>query len=194
MISAHLRRVAPWGAEVELTPREAAPGALLAGGGPGEAAALRALEGAYGKAPVKVGSGGAIPLCVLLARTLPSAEIILWVPPTTPRRSTPPMRASTCATSSARRGRCARRGRERTFVRRRVTTSRSSAMDGLEPGTDHPYEYAVELDGERRLAARPSTTFPASAIAHCSTPGRANSIVVVRLVPRSRCRTSRRTR
>jgi cysteinylglycine-S-conjugate dipeptidase len=77
-LSAHLRQVAPWGAALELTPREAAPGALLAGGGPGEAAALRALEGAYGKAPVKVGSGGAIPLCVLLAQALPAAEILLW--------------------------------------------------------------------------------------------------------------------
>jgi acetylornithine deacetylase/succinyl-diaminopimelate desuccinylase-like protein len=77
-ISEHLRRVAPWGVEVGLTPGEAAPGALLAGGGPGEAAALRALEGAYGKAPVKVGSGGAIPLCVLLAQAYPDAEIILW--------------------------------------------------------------------------------------------------------------------
>ncbi|MEA2341674.1 MAG: cysteinylglycine-S-conjugate dipeptidase, partial [Solirubrobacteraceae bacterium] len=77
-IAEHLRRVAPWGVEVALTPGEAAAGALLAGGGPGEAAAARALEGAYGKAPVKVGSGGAIPLCVLLAQAYPDAEIILW--------------------------------------------------------------------------------------------------------------------
>ena len=74
----HLRAVAPWGVQLTVTPGEAAPGALLASDGPGLAAASRAMETAYGKPAVKIGSGGAIPLCVDFARALPNADIVLW--------------------------------------------------------------------------------------------------------------------
>jgi acetylornithine deacetylase/succinyl-diaminopimelate desuccinylase-like protein len=77
-IAGHLERAAPWGVQVTITPHETAPGAMLVGAGRFGGAAERAMAGAYGKEPVKVGSGGAIPLCVTLARTYPDAEIILW--------------------------------------------------------------------------------------------------------------------
>jgi acetylornithine deacetylase/succinyl-diaminopimelate desuccinylase-like protein len=77
-IIAHLQARVPWGAQLTCTPREAAAGAVLAGDGPAAATAADALEQAYGKPPVKVGSGGAIPLCVTLAQAFPQAEIVLW--------------------------------------------------------------------------------------------------------------------
>ncbi|MCW2958145.1 MAG: dipeptidase [Solirubrobacterales bacterium] len=77
-IVAHLRAHVPWGAALTTTPLEAAAGAVLAEDGPYAAAAAAAMEQAYGKAAVKVGSGGAIPLCVTLAQSFPAAEIVLW--------------------------------------------------------------------------------------------------------------------
>lgn len=74
----HLQRVAPWDVRVTCTPGETASGAVLAAAGPGAEAARRALAGAYGKEPVAVGSGGAIPLCVTLSQVLPDAPIVLW--------------------------------------------------------------------------------------------------------------------
>ncbi len=74
----HLHAQAVWGAQLTVTPGETAGGAVLAGDGPYAAAAAQALHDAYGKAPVRVGSGGAIPLCVTLAQAFPDAEIILW--------------------------------------------------------------------------------------------------------------------
>lgn len=77
-ITAHLQARVPWGAQLTCTPQEAAPGAVLAGDGPAAALAAQALADAYGKPAVKVGSGGAIPLCVTLAQAFPDAEIVLW--------------------------------------------------------------------------------------------------------------------
>lgn len=77
-VMAHLMEHAPWGVQVSCVPGEIARGAVLAADGPGAQAARRALHGAYGKEAVAVGSGGAIPLCVTLAKTLPDADIVLW--------------------------------------------------------------------------------------------------------------------
>jgi acetylornithine deacetylase/succinyl-diaminopimelate desuccinylase-like protein len=77
-IIAHLEANVPWGAQLTTTPLAAASGAVLAGDGPSAASAAQALHEAYGKAAVKVGSGGAIPLCVTLAQAFSSAEIVLW--------------------------------------------------------------------------------------------------------------------
>lgn len=77
-IIAHLESHVPWGAQLTCTRHETAGGAILAGDGPSAAAAATALEQAYGKPAVKVGSGGAIPLCVTLAQMFPDAEIVLW--------------------------------------------------------------------------------------------------------------------
>lgn len=77
-IAAHLREAAPWGVRVDAQPRQFARGFRLAEGGPGDAAARAAMAEAYGKDAVAVGSGGAIPLVVVLAEALPGAEILLW--------------------------------------------------------------------------------------------------------------------
>jgi acetylornithine deacetylase/succinyl-diaminopimelate desuccinylase-like protein len=77
-IIAHLAAHVPWGARLTCTRREAAAGAVLAGDGPAAAVAAQAMAEAYGKDAVKVGSGGAIPLCVTLAHAFPDAEIVLW--------------------------------------------------------------------------------------------------------------------
>lgn len=77
-IVAHLERHVPWGAQLTTTRGETAGGAVLAEDGPFAAAAAAAMAQAYGKDAVKVGSGGAIPLCVTLAQSYPEAEIVLW--------------------------------------------------------------------------------------------------------------------
>jgi acetylornithine deacetylase/succinyl-diaminopimelate desuccinylase-like protein len=75
----HLRAAAPWGVAVEVTPSPASADGFLADTtGPGYRAALSALERAYGKPAVKLGSGGSIPLVTLLDRALPDAEIVIW--------------------------------------------------------------------------------------------------------------------
>jgi acetylornithine deacetylase/succinyl-diaminopimelate desuccinylase-like protein len=76
-IAAHVRAATPHGADVQTRIGGTAFGWRLPPGGRGEEAALRALEGAYGKAPVKVGSGGAIPLVDTLAGAT-GADIVLW--------------------------------------------------------------------------------------------------------------------
>jgi acetylornithine deacetylase/succinyl-diaminopimelate desuccinylase-like protein len=78
LIAAHLRAAAPWNVQVETELRQFARGFRLAEGGPGEAAARRAMAQAYGKQAVAVGSGGAIPLVVVLSEAIPGAEILLW--------------------------------------------------------------------------------------------------------------------
>jgi acetylornithine deacetylase/succinyl-diaminopimelate desuccinylase-like protein len=77
-IAAHLRAAAPWGVRAEVEARQFARGFRLVEGGPGDAAARAAMADAYGKDAVAVGSGGAIPLVVVLAEALPGAEILLW--------------------------------------------------------------------------------------------------------------------
>ena len=76
-IEAHLRAAAPAGVHVTITQGGRERGWRLPPGGRGEQAAMRALEGAYGKPGVAVGSGGAIPLVDVLARAT-GAEIVLW--------------------------------------------------------------------------------------------------------------------
>ncbi|MGE4425836.1 MAG: M20/M25/M40 family metallo-hydrolase [Solirubrobacteraceae bacterium] len=76
----HVRRVAPWGVELDLVEGAHAPGALLAGDGPVTAAAATALESGYAAPAVRIGSGGAIPLCADLSRIYPDAEFVLWGP------------------------------------------------------------------------------------------------------------------
>lgn len=76
----HVFRVAPWGVQLKIAPGASAPGALLAEDGPVAAAAARALEAGYAAPAVRIGSGGAIPLCADLARTYPDAEFVLWGP------------------------------------------------------------------------------------------------------------------
>jgi acetylornithine deacetylase/succinyl-diaminopimelate desuccinylase-like protein len=76
----HLESHAPWGAQVQVERVDAVPGFRCATGGPGYAAARRALEEAYGKPPGEAGSGGSIPLLQTLQQAAPNAEFILWGP------------------------------------------------------------------------------------------------------------------
>ncbi len=78
LVRDHLLAAAPWGARVAVTAGAGAPGFAATGDGPGLQAARRALERAYGKASVDVGSGGSIPLVTTLAATYPAAEIVVW--------------------------------------------------------------------------------------------------------------------
>jgi acetylornithine deacetylase/succinyl-diaminopimelate desuccinylase-like protein len=76
----HLESHAPWGAQVQVERVDAVPGFRCATGGPGYAAARRALAEAYGKPPGEAGSGGSIPLLQTLQEAAPNAEFILWGP------------------------------------------------------------------------------------------------------------------
>jgi acetylornithine deacetylase/succinyl-diaminopimelate desuccinylase-like protein len=76
----HLESRAPWGAQVQVERVDAAPPFRCQTDGPGYAAARRALEEAYGRAPGEAGSGGSIPLLQTLQKAAPNAEFILWGP------------------------------------------------------------------------------------------------------------------
>jgi acetylornithine deacetylase/succinyl-diaminopimelate desuccinylase-like protein len=76
----HLESHAPWGAQVQVDRVDAVPGFRCPTDGPAYAAARRALEKAYGRAPREAGSGGSIPLLQTLQQAAPNAEFILWGP------------------------------------------------------------------------------------------------------------------
>jgi acetylornithine deacetylase/succinyl-diaminopimelate desuccinylase-like protein len=79
-LEAHLLSHAPWGAQVEVQRTKAAPAFACRTDGPGYAAARRALEDAYGKAPGEAGNGASIPLLGTLQEVAPDAEFVLWGP------------------------------------------------------------------------------------------------------------------
>jgi acetylornithine deacetylase/succinyl-diaminopimelate desuccinylase-like protein len=74
----HLESVVPWGAQLTVTEGAIAHGFAAADGGPAYTAATAALEDAYGKPAVNIGSGGSIPLVTALAHAVPQAEIVVW--------------------------------------------------------------------------------------------------------------------
>ncbi len=78
LVRDHLLAAAPWDVRVALTKGSTAPGFTATGDGPGLQAARRAMQAAYGKEAVDVGSGGSIPLVTALAATYPEAEIVVW--------------------------------------------------------------------------------------------------------------------
>ena len=78
LVRDHLLAAVPFGARVQITPGEGAEGFAAGGEGPGVAAARAAMQLAYGKAAVAIGSGGSIPLVTTLSATYPDAEIIVW--------------------------------------------------------------------------------------------------------------------
>ena len=71
---------APWGVEVSIREGayEAGRGFLLDTSGPAMTAARAALEEAFGRGVMEMGSGGSIPLVPMLADTFPDIEILLW--------------------------------------------------------------------------------------------------------------------
>ncbi|MFC9325267.1 dipeptidase [Kitasatospora sp. NPDC057015] len=76
-LSAHLRAAAPWGVQVEVETESTGSPFEAATGGPAYGALDTAMREVYGKPMSFLGQGGSIPLCNVLARTFPSAEIIL---------------------------------------------------------------------------------------------------------------------
>lgn len=74
----HLEDHAPWGVEVKVERGTGGHGLLVRTDGPAFAAMRRAMEAAYGRAPVEVGSGGSIPLVPVLAGAFPDAEILVY--------------------------------------------------------------------------------------------------------------------
>jgi cysteinylglycine-S-conjugate dipeptidase len=76
-LAAQLCEAAPWGVRVTVE-REATGAPFLADqGGPAYATMSAALAEAYGTPATRLGQGGSIPLCTVLADTYPDAEIIL---------------------------------------------------------------------------------------------------------------------
>lgn len=74
----HLESVAPWHVRVKITPQGTGEGFLAETGGPGYAAAGRALEAAFGRPVVHYGQGGSIPLVAAFLEGQPGTEMILW--------------------------------------------------------------------------------------------------------------------
>lgn len=74
----HLNEHAPWGVRTTLTDGAVAHGFAARSDGAAYRAASAAMEDAYGKRAVQVGSGGSIPLVTTLAQAVPQAEIIVW--------------------------------------------------------------------------------------------------------------------
>lgn len=74
---AHLRAVAPWGAQVEIERDMVAEPFAARTDGPAYERMAHAMEIAFGQPMTTAGEGGSIPLCTVLQQTYPQAEIIL---------------------------------------------------------------------------------------------------------------------
>jgi acetylornithine deacetylase/succinyl-diaminopimelate desuccinylase-like protein len=77
LVTEHLKRVAPWGVDVEITPDIGGKAWGTRAEGPAFAAAQRALEKGYGKKPVLMGCGGSIPFVEPFADALGGAPALL---------------------------------------------------------------------------------------------------------------------
>jgi acetylornithine deacetylase/succinyl-diaminopimelate desuccinylase-like protein len=77
-LAAHLKAVAPWGAQVEITSRGQGQAFRADTSSPAYAAMAAAMSAAYpGERMQVAGQGGSIPLCNTLATLYPEAEILL---------------------------------------------------------------------------------------------------------------------
>jgi acetylornithine deacetylase/succinyl-diaminopimelate desuccinylase-like protein len=74
----HLRAIRPFGIELVVEPVEAGDGFETTTDGPAYAAAREALRLAWGREPIEIGSGGAIPLVSGLQAAVPEAEVLLF--------------------------------------------------------------------------------------------------------------------
>jgi cysteinylglycine-S-conjugate dipeptidase len=77
----HLRDHAPWGVEVTFegdTGFEAGHGYIVDTSAPASRLAIAALEQAYGRDAMELGSGGSIPLVPMLTKTFPGIEVLIW--------------------------------------------------------------------------------------------------------------------
>ena len=78
ILTDHLRAAAPWNARVDIREISHDPGFVCPSGGPGLAAAKRAMEEAFRKPVQEKGTGGSIPLMRALRDAVPGAEFVLW--------------------------------------------------------------------------------------------------------------------
>jgi cysteinylglycine-S-conjugate dipeptidase len=78
LLMEHLKKVAPWGVEVEVEKVRVGYPFSARMDGPAVKAALSALEAAYETDAGFMGSGGSIPLVARLQGISPDAEVILW--------------------------------------------------------------------------------------------------------------------
>ena len=74
---AHLRNVTPWHAKVDIETEAIGEPFTAATDGPAYAAMIDALAEAFGRPTTTEGQGGSIPLCNVLHKTFPDAEIML---------------------------------------------------------------------------------------------------------------------
>jgi acetylornithine deacetylase/succinyl-diaminopimelate desuccinylase-like protein len=78
LLAGHLESNAPWGVEVDVARGEGGHGLRVRADGPAFAAMLRAMETAYSRPAVEIGSGGSVPLVPILAGAFPEAEILMY--------------------------------------------------------------------------------------------------------------------
>ena len=74
----HLRAVAPWHVQVEISSAGGSAGFICPTGGPAFDLAGTVLESVYGRPVLEAGAGGSIPLMNILEQAVPRAEFILW--------------------------------------------------------------------------------------------------------------------
>ena len=73
----HLRRAAPWGASVTITPGARGRAFTLDTGGPAYDAFSKGFREAWGTEPVETGVGGSIPFVAAFSEAYPEASIVL---------------------------------------------------------------------------------------------------------------------
>ena len=78
LLVAHLRSVAPWNVQVEVTPLKAGWPFAVDMDGAAVKAAEAGLQRAFGSEVESLGSGGSIPLINSLKNACPRADVILW--------------------------------------------------------------------------------------------------------------------
>jgi acetylornithine deacetylase/succinyl-diaminopimelate desuccinylase-like protein len=76
-LTEHLRRNAPWGAQVTVTPGELGQPYAIEASGPVYDAARAAFRQAWGVEPIDMGMGGSIPFIAEFAAAFPEAKILV---------------------------------------------------------------------------------------------------------------------
>jgi acetylornithine deacetylase/succinyl-diaminopimelate desuccinylase-like protein len=76
-VTKQLEASAPWGARVTVTSEAVADPFSATNGGPAREALTAAMSESFGREVVTMGQGGSIPLCTLLQKLYPEAEIML---------------------------------------------------------------------------------------------------------------------
>lgn len=78
LLTDHIRAVAPWHVQVEVSDIWMSSGFICPTGGRGYEAAKKVLEAVYRNPVKEIGGGGSIPLLNVLKRATPGAEFVLW--------------------------------------------------------------------------------------------------------------------